>query len=72
MKRYKIVQMVFLDFLTPQDQYTAKFTEGIVEWDERNTSWYISPSREKEETINGGDLIEKYIKDGRLVEIKEK
>ena len=69
MKRYKIVKTVYLDFLTPQDQVTLAYDEGIVEWNEKNTAWYIAPTGEKQETINNSDIIQKYIDDGRLIEI---
>jgi hypothetical protein len=72
MKRYKIIKTVFLDFLTPQDQITRKYNngEGFVEYNETNTAWYISPSGERKETINYGWVIQKYIDDGLLKEIK--
>jgi hypothetical protein len=71
MKKYKVVQPVYLDFLTSQDQVTYRFTEGIVEWDEKNTIRYKNLSGEfDQETINGRDLLEMYIKDSRLIELK--
>lgn len=70
MKKYKIIKPICLDFLTPQDQYTSVISEGFVEWNEKNTSWYISPSGEKEETINWGWLIQKYIDENFLEEYK--
>jgi hypothetical protein len=69
MKKYKIVKTVYLDFITSQDQVTLKYNVGVVEWDEKNTAWYVAPTGEKEETINTGNLIQKYIDDERLVEI---
>jgi hypothetical protein len=68
-KKYKILKTVYLDFITLQDQITVKFDDGIVEYDNKNTLWYITPSGEKHETINTVSLIEKYINDGRLAEI---
>ena len=66
MKRYKIIKTIFLDFLTYQDQITLKLSDGIVEWNERETSWYIDPTGKKHETINTGKTIEHYIDKGFL------
>lgn len=68
-KKYKIIKPVYLDFLTPQDQCTKILSEGIVEWNEENCIWYISPSGEKTETINCGWIIQKYVNDNFLLEI---
>ena len=60
-----------LDFLTPQDQVTLKYFggEGVVEVDEKNTVWYVNHEGQREETINNPDIVEKYVTDGRLIEI---
>ena len=52
MKRYKIIKRITLDFLTPQDQVTCWIheNEGFVEWDEKNTVWWITESNERKET----------------------
>lgn len=69
MKLYKIVNEIGLDFLTPQDQVTIHCKDGMVEWDEDHTSWWIKPDGSKEETINYGWVIVKAIEDGQLKEI---
>jgi hypothetical protein len=70
MKKYEIIKTIHLDFLTPQDQITLKFSDGIVEWNERGTAWYIEPSGEKHETINTDNAIQWYIDNGFLLELK--
>jgi len=73
MKRYEIVNMIMLDFLTVQDQITTKYYggEGFVEWDEKNTIWYVNHGDVRWETINTSDIIEMYVDGGALIEVKE-
>jgi len=72
MKKYSIESLIMLDFITHNSQNTYKFNkgDGFVEWDEKNTIWYIDNDNKKYETINMVGLLEAYIRDKRLIEIK--
>lgn len=73
MKRYEIAKMIMLDFLTAQDQITTKYYkgEGFVEWDGKNTVWFVNHGNVRWETINTADVIEMYVNHGALIEIED-
>ena len=50
--------------------FRGSLGNGFVEWDEKNTVWYVSNKGKKEETINRAIIIEMYVNGGALNEIK--
>jgi hypothetical protein len=68
MKFYKIINPVYLDFLTPRDQITLSFSDGYVTVDGEKVM-YIYPDGKKQETINWGWVVSNYLEGGNITEI---
>jgi hypothetical protein len=72
MKRYSIEKLVMFDFLThnSSEQYGFRKGDGIIELDDNGNIWFISNEGKRHETNNMTKLIELYVRDGCLIEIK--
>jgi len=69
MKRYKIVGKILLSFIMRNEQHDFLFDDGTIEYDGKNTVWFIDSKNEKFESITTANVIETGLKKGDIVEI---
>lgn len=68
MKTYKITGKIVLSFFLPDDdeQHDFILDKGTIEYDEKNTLWYVEESGIRFESITTANVLEVALKRGDL------
>jgi hypothetical protein len=72
MKQYKIVGKIILSFILPDDdeQHDFILNKGTIEYDEKNTLWYVEESGIKLESITTANVIELALRRGDIIPVE--
>ena len=69
MKRYKIVGKILLSFIMRNEQHDFLFDDGTIEYDGKNTIWFVDDENKKLESITTANIIDIALRKGDIVEI---